>query len=63
MQPFVATDEFVAENEAGHEPALLEPKYGAERAREKCAFSCSKMQFFPSKQSKAKAPLLKQVNC
>ena len=29
VSPFVTADEFVANTEAGHKPALLEPKYGA----------------------------------
>jgi hypothetical protein len=31
VSTFITTDEFFAKTEAGHKPALLEPKYGAER--------------------------------
>jgi hypothetical protein len=34
VESFVVTDEFTAKTEARHESMLLEPVYGAERARE-----------------------------
>lgn len=37
VQALVATDELVREAQTGHEPALLEPEDGAERAREEDA--------------------------
>ena len=42
VEPFIATDEFVAKTEARHESALFEPEYGAEGAREENAFDSSK---------------------
>jgi hypothetical protein len=39
MEPFVATDEFIAKSEARQESALLEPECGAERAREQNVFN------------------------
>lgn len=42
MRTFVATDHFVAKCKAGHEAALLEPKDGAETAREKDALDGGK---------------------
>eukprot|EP00760_Papus_ankaliazontas_P038938 PhM_4_TR9425/c0_g1_i1/m.5804 len=38
VQTLVARDELVAERQAGHQPALLEPENGAERAGEEDAF-------------------------
>ena len=39
MEPLVARDELVREAEPRHEPTLLEPEDGAERAREEDAFN------------------------
>jgi hypothetical protein len=41
VEPFDATDEFVAKTEARHESVLLEPEYGTERAQEENAFDSS----------------------
>jgi hypothetical protein len=38
VQPIVVTDEFVTETKAVLVLVLLDPKYGAKRAREKYAF-------------------------
>ena len=42
MEPFVTTDELVAETEARHEYEFFEPEYGKEGSREEDAFNCSK---------------------
>ena len=42
MEAFVAANQFVAEAEARHESAFLEPENGTERAQEENAFDCSK---------------------
>ena len=42
MEAFVATDQLVAETKARHESTFLEPKDGAEGAREEDAFDCGK---------------------
>ena len=42
VQPFVSTDEFVAEAETRHEPSLFQPEYSTKRAREEDAFDSSK---------------------
>ena len=42
VEPFDATDEFVAKTEARHESVLFEPEYGAERAQVENAFDSGK---------------------
>ena len=42
LEPFITTDELVAEAETRHESVLFEPGYGAERAREENVFDSGK---------------------
>jgi len=42
VEPFITANEFVAEAEAGHESALIEPEYHTERSQEENAFDSGK---------------------